>query len=714
MPKTAAAKPKAAKRKAQPATPAAAKAPRGNHALFVGELLDATPARKRKPPPADDIAPAKKSRAGDRESDINGARIQGAQPRVDPDRRQADRQEPGTSTSGQVYAERRAVASPSMLPPSSAQQSSDLTSQSSPVTSRGGASSSRATVARPSGRQVAPAVPSTVARTVRQVNNFDQQNVDEDDTELEEQERPRKVRPRDWHAALGFDDDESEKADEEEDNESETEQGDIGEDDQQEHDDHGGFTVRDFDDAEDVSRPDVTEFIAYIKLNKKARNARNPARLVPHFTKWGRHCHRLVGAYTDVSKVIVCGLTVLKADPQTPEGYDACYAAMPNMSAATAKFYTKKYFYLCDKIPKFVLVSGHLLSSAASVFAFAKFMRIHASAGRSSDIASMRRSLTSYMPTIVYPSGRTILPLTKAQYNNIKRRNTGYYSHSTARLVIPIDERDAFDNARDLNLYCKRKALEYKNYVQGTYQQSKKSKGKSTSIVPFKDEESFPSFLFPTYQEYDPSRAHHAIFKGEFVLDMTRHLWKGPSSVGRDPGEPGRGRACLAQIYHVTKMTPALIAYTATLVRFVLGTEERWSGDDCQRSGHRFHIALHQLLSDEYEAWEEDVEEGKLLCGLDKNVDNIISYFNRCLLGSEYGHADEQTPVFWDVGVTEDGKDTLRSQMINARRAELDALRQECMNAVQSTSSDSREPSRSRSPSIFMIEAIPASSPAPS
>ncbi|EJF58718.1 hypothetical protein DICSQDRAFT_128728 [Dichomitus squalens LYAD-421 SS1] len=558
------------------------------------------------------------------------------------------------------------------------------------------------------GRSSNPGPTSTRLSAARRVDDLTQQDIDEDAQEPQEGDRSHKDNPRDWHAALRFvDDDESEPEEEEDEEDTQEDTGELEEDEDSEDDLLDG----ELDDSNEVSSPELAQFLAFLKLKRKDRVNSKGGRLVQHFTKWGRHCHRLIGAYTDVAKVIICGLSILKARPKNPEDYDACYKAMPNMSAATAQFYMKKFFYMCGKIPKLTIVSSNLLSRAVYVFAFAKFMRVQASAGRSTDIGTLRRSLTSYLPTVVYASGHSILPLSRAQYNTLKTRNAGYYSPSTARLIIPIDERDDFDAADDLAAYCKRKATQHKNYMQGTSQQAKNSRAKRTSVVSFKDDESLPSFLYPTYQKYDPANPQAAIFKGDFFLDMIRHLWKGPSAVGRDLGEPGLGRACLANIYGVTKMTPDYIAYTASIIRFLLLTDARWSGDDKQRSGHRFHVTLHELLLGEYEAWEEDVESGQLACGVDKNVDNIISYFNKCLLGSEYGHPDEQNPIFWDVGYTDDGKDTLRVRILNARKAELEALRDDALKAKLNMSANPREASQSRSPSVTMFDGPPASSP---
>ena len=119
----------------------------------------------------------------------------------------------------------------------------------------------------------------------------------------------------------------------------------------------------------------------------------DPECLPGHFKQWGRHALRILGVYTNVFKTITTGMMVLKACPATPQEYTHAYRAVPNTfvdsllfsspshafirvcrSPTAAMFYTKKFTYLCNVVPKPKALCGHLLYRSSDMFVFAKFV----------------------------------------------------------------------------------------------------------------------------------------------------------------------------------------------------------------------------------------------------------------------------------------------------------------------------------------------------
>ena len=56
----------------------------------------------------------------------------------------------------------------------------------------------------------------------------------------------------------------------------------------------------------------------------------------------------------------------------------------------------------------------------------------------------MKRNFAAYLPRVTISENLVIRALTQVEYAN-RRRNGGYFSVCTGRLVLPIHERDAFD-----------------------------------------------------------------------------------------------------------------------------------------------------------------------------------------------------------------------------------------------------------------------------
>ncbi|KAI1781941.1 hypothetical protein LXA43DRAFT_1105057 [Ganoderma leucocontextum] len=166
------------------------------------------------------------------------------------------------------------------------------------------------------------------------------------------------------------------------------------------------------------------------------------------------------------------------------------------------------------------------------------------------------------------------------------------------------------------------------------------------------------------------------IFKSDICVTATRHLFKGPSTVGRDDGEPGLGRTCLADIYKITHLTPDYLAYTATLIRHLLSVDGRWRKDRVDRSGHRFHTSLHSILSVDFDAWKEDraradIERNTVNnSAVNETDENIFAHYNTRIFGTKWGDPVAQAVTSFDLE-DDDDEGNLRVRILAARKAEL-------------------------------------------
>ncbi|TBU21839.1 hypothetical protein BD311DRAFT_743351 [Dichomitus squalens] len=148
--------------------------------------------------------------------------------------------------------------------------------------------------------------------------------------------------------------------------------------------------------------------------------------------------------------------------------------------------------------------------------------------------------------------------------------------------------------APDTLLYCKKKIAHHKEIVN-TVQHKKTHQADRPE--PRDDNKSYPSFLFPTDLKYDNTCPQQHIIKSDFLIANYRHLFHDRLVVGRADGSRGLGCVCDNDIYGITNVTPDYLAYVASLIRHLLSTEEWWSGDDRQWTGHHFHMALHCYAS---------------------------------------------------------------------------------------------------------------------
>nr|VWP02326.1 MAP kinase kinase kinase (EC [Ganoderma boninense] len=689
------------KKKAK-ASPKSAKGARGNHAAFFSPLPPTPPRKNKRPRVESDSEP---------EEEEPAAKQKKPSEKTAPHRRRVDNADHDASAPGDQHRQQRKSGAPnrnplpsprpsSPSPPEPATSSRRDPSPSSRSSSRrdraprninqhdstrhdtaqdgstqrdGSNAQSRGSSGRLTSNTAAPQrIPSNPGRLfadqLKHMSDLDSQFEDLDDLDLDEaapKAKKGKIKPS--KAAVDDEDEEMEDASEDD-----------------EADGSYDYDLRlNNEDDEELSAEAVDELMAVIHSRKKqkyslTKKQSDPERLPGHFKKWGRNAHRLLGVYTNIHQTITTGMMVLKARPSTAEEYAQAYKAVPNTSAAAAKFYTKKFMYLCKVVPKLKALCGHLLYRSGDMFVFAKFFKKHAGAGRSSDLSTLKRNFASYLPRV-----------------SLSARNGGYFSVCTGRLILPIHERDAFDE--NPVEYNKLRANEHRKHAR----KNKRCKDAHTS----NDDQSYPGFLFPTHFDYDELAPHHGLFKNTLCESVVRHLYKGPSSVGLSDGAPNLGRTCLADIYSITKLTPDYLVYAATLIRHLLSVDGRWSGDDKRRSGHRFHTSLHRLLTLDYEMWEEDVESGDLFDdeATPWLTENIFSYYNRLIFGAEEGDPEEQAKEASDFDDDDDDDmrgdcDTVRARALSARKAELEDMRLRRLNAKLSRA-PSEMSQRSRTPS---------------
>ncbi|EJF61957.1 hypothetical protein DICSQDRAFT_126706 [Dichomitus squalens LYAD-421 SS1] len=535
---------------------------------------------------------------------------------------------------------------------------------------------------------------------IRRMKAANEARMDNSDEALSEENVPRKKGSRRPLVSQAEEDEEEPEEDQNED-EGEVEDEDEGEDNAEGRCEEEDINHVKGDSEEDLSPADARRFLKAIRKSKKKNKFHvreadaDPKQLTEHFKTWGRHCHRLCGLYTDIHKTIVCGMTVMRAAPHDADDYEACYKSIPHMSPATARFYTNKFFHLCDEIPLFTALCEHILLSPDDVFLFAKYMQVHAAAGRTTDISTLKTSFHSYFPYVIISNDYVIPPPAPGSMSDLKTRNGGYCSTATGRLVVPIDELAKFN--LDPPKYCKLKVTQHKKIQAASSAMRRKKRHQGDRPQHSDDNNSYPSFLFPTNLKYDNRHPDRHIFKSDFVLS-------GPSAVGRTGGMRGFGRAPLVDIYSITKVTPDYLVYVVTLLRYLLSTDDRWNGDDGQRSGHCLHTALHRFLTVGYEAWEQDIEDDYLEPSEDPLEWNIFTFYNDKVFGSEAGAPDQQDP---DADMEEEGNDyddNVRAQVLKARMAELKARRAQHTKSGHNASPQPADDPRSRSSSYELVD----------
>ncbi|KAG9118758.1 hypothetical protein FRC07_006564 [Ceratobasidium sp. 392] len=126
----------------------------------------------------------------------------------------------------------------------------------------------------------------------------------------------------------------------------------------------------------------------------------------------------------------------------------------------------------------------------------------------------------------------------------------------------------------------------------------------------------------------EPSKG---LLQGELMVATAKIIVKSPSSVlpstSVRPGAPKRGRKGVATKYHMTKVTPAFLAYVAVILRFALSSEETFNEDGGTFDYTEFYSQLCEYL-----------ESPKFRT----KTDTLIDWWNRALFPDSL-HIDEDT-----------------------------------------------------------------------
>ena len=316
----------------------------------------------------------------------------------------------------------------------------------------------------------------------------------------------------------------------------------------------------------------------------------------------------------------------------------------------------------------------------------------------------MKRNFATYLPHVTLSENFVIRPLTQVEYTN-KARNGGYFSVCTARLILPIHERDEFDDDPIQSVIFFRSvyvlitsprntrfmASEHK----GLARKNQRRKGERTT----EDDMSYPGFLYPSHIDYDALAPQRGIFKNTLCESVRaaflRSFAYSPTSSSRSSDTCSRVHRPSAsamerltsgervsrtstrspssrqttsrtlRLWYVQFDIYSVMLTTALQIRHLLSVDGRWSGDDKRRSGHRLHTSLHRLLTLDYEMWEEDVESGELFEDDDHWLnENVFSYYNQYVLTWSDICADIQVDTGWFSGPR---KATRRNKLLSFR-----------------------------------------------
>ncbi|TEB19079.1 hypothetical protein FA13DRAFT_1802631 [Coprinellus micaceus] len=112
----------------------------------------------------------------------------------------------------------------------------------------------------------------------------------------------------------------------------------------------------------------------------------------------------------------------------------------------------------------------------------------------------------------------------------------------------------------------------------------------------------WPRFLYQGLK-VNPENAWDGLFRSKIMLLAYKHIFISPSAAS---GESRATRAGNAQIHGMTHVTPASIAYVATLLRFSLSHWNIFNRNDKNADSERFYAGILDFLEDPQEQTEVD------------------------------------------------------------------------------------------------------------
>ncbi|KAJ3518244.1 hypothetical protein NMY22_g13777 [Coprinellus aureogranulatus] len=108
----------------------------------------------------------------------------------------------------------------------------------------------------------------------------------------------------------------------------------------------------------------------------------------------------------------------------------------------------------------------------------------------------------------------------------------------------------------------------------------------------------WPRFLYRDLK-MDPENPWEGLFRSAILVLAYKHVFISPSSAS---GESRATRAGNAQIHGMTSVTPASLAYVATILRFSLGHWNVFNRNDKQADSERFYSAIVDFFEDDGES----------------------------------------------------------------------------------------------------------------
>ncbi|KAI0040570.1 hypothetical protein FA95DRAFT_1611701 [Auriscalpium vulgare] len=87
--------------------------------------------------------------------------------------------------------------------------------------------------------------------------------------------------------------------------------------------------------------------------------------------------------------------------------------------------------------------------------------------------------------------------------------------------------------------------------------------------------EQMPRLLYPEGHVFNPENIDDGLFRSHVLIRVAKHIFQGPSSALQGPGYK-KGRAGVAKLIGMTKMTPHALAYVIVQARFSMSDVQEW------------------------------------------------------------------------------------------------------------------------------------------
>ncbi|KAJ3485689.1 hypothetical protein NLI96_g4781 [Meripilus lineatus] len=205
-----------------------------------------------------------------------------------------------------------------------------------------------------------------------------------------------------------------------------------------------------------------------------------------------------------------------------------------------------------------------------------EFMKHHANAVRNSDTNNLRYSVYAY-------AGRNGT-LTDFGGKNASKSIRGFFHRDSGRLNCPMGDVSEFDEDWE----------RYRDLVE-----------KEKKII---DEDNWPCNV---YEEglYDPDNLEAGLMRGDFVMNVIRHIYTGGRTAGLSTDGPSKGKGGKGKIHSQEEVTPEMIAYGVVHARFSLSSQNSWpmNGKDGSFDYVQYYRNVLELFDDPSDPWCTDL-----------------------------------------------------------------------------------------------------------